>query len=255
LLDVALEAKAKGVVLHLNNLENLSERDVTNAADILRSLRDTVLLQPGLHTLLVGTTEAVTAATTSHAQLRSVFTVTALEPLPLSDVQELLTARYRHLRLRPNARVTPPVTEEAVAALYPLFRGDLRGLFKALEEGVNLLIGVTSTKPGSSLHVDELSPGLERRYQALLAATLSPTRAEQVEVWVTELGVDATPAQDELKKVWKVSQSGVSQALKDLIQCGSALALPKTGPGVVRYALSGASRLAFGATSTKPRRT
>lgn len=245
LLDLALGANAKGIVLHLNNLENLSERDVDNAADILRSLRDPVLLQPGLHTLLVGTTEAVTAATVAHAQLRSVFTISALEPLPLEDVQELLTARYRHLRVRTNKRITPPVTPEAVAALYPLFRGDLRGLLKALEEGVNLLVGLTGNAPGTSLTDHELGPGLQRRYQALLAATVSTARLDQLTLWASSLGADATPTQDDLKRVWKVSQSGVSQALKDLIDAGYALVLPKHGPGPIQYTLTGASQLAF----------
>lgn len=245
LLDLALKANGKGVVLHLNNLENLSERDVDNAADILRSLRDTVLLQPGLHTLLVGTIEAVTAATASHAQLRSVFTLSVLEPLPLEDVQALLAARYQHLRLHPNKRATPPVAADAVATLYPLFRGDLRGLFKAIEEGVNLLVGISQGKPGASLRIDELGPGLQRRYQALLAASLSTTRLEQVAAWATKLGADAKPTQDELKRTWKVSQPGVSQALTDLVDAGCVLPLPKQIAGPTRYVLTGVSRLAF----------
>jgi hypothetical protein len=245
LLDLALAGDGRGVILHLNNLENLSERDVDNAADILRSLRDTVLLQAGLHTLLVGTTEAVTAAITSHAQLRSVFTLGVLEPLPLADVQKLLAARYRHLRHEPKRRATPPVAPDAVAELYPLFRGDLRGLFKALEEGVNLLVGLSAGKPGASLTMSELGPGLQRRYQALLAASLSATRFEQVAKWATVLGSDAAPTQDELKQTWEVSQPGVSQALRDLVQTGCVLALPKEKPGPNRYALAGVSRLAF----------
>jgi hypothetical protein len=246
LLDLALEGNGKGIVLHLNNLENLSERDVNNAADILRSLRDTVLLQPGLHTLLVGTSEAVSAATTSHPQLRSVFTLTVLEPFPLSDVQDLLAARYRHLRLPASKRATPPVAPEAVASLYPMFRGDLRGLFKALEEGVNLLVGISGSRPGASLTMDELAVALQRRYQALLAASLSTTRLEQLHAWATKLGVEADPTQDDLKRAWKVSQPGVSQALKDLVQAGCVSTLPRQAPGPTRYSLAGPSRLAFG---------
>lgn len=245
LLDLALAAKAKGIVLHLNNLENLSERDVANAADILRSLRDPVLLQPGLHTLLVGTTEAVTAATSSHPQLRSVFTITALEPLPTAEVQVLLSARYKHLRQHANKRVTPPIAPDGVAMLYPLFRGDLRGLFKALEEGVSMLVGIAKGEPGASLTFDELAPTLQRRYQGVLAASLSATRMQQLAGWASRLGAEATPTQDDLKRTWKVSQPGVSQALNDLADAGCVLALPKQAPGPTRYALTGASRLAF----------
>jgi hypothetical protein len=241
LLDLALGADAKGIVLHLNNLENLSERDVENAADILRSLRDPVLLQAGLHTILVGTTEAVTTATTSHAQLRSVFTLLVLDSLPLQDVQKLLAARYRHLRQHTNKRPIPPVSEAAVETLYPLFRGDLRGLLKALEEGATLLVGVAS--PGSSLTMHELAPALQQRYASLLAASLSATRFQQMTNWAEKLGCNAMPTQDDLKKLWKVSQAAVSVALKDLIQAGCVVTLPKQG--VMRYALTGVSQLAF----------
>jgi hypothetical protein len=240
LLDLCVDAGGKGVVLHLNNLENLSERDVVKAADILRSLRDPVLLQPGLHTILVGTSDAVTTATTSHAQLRSVFTLQVLEPLPLADVQRLLAARYRHLRLHANKRPLPPVADEVVSSLYPMFRGDLRGLLKALEEGVTLLVGIGKA-PGSPLTMTELEPALQQRYESLLRATLSTTRLQQLTTWATKLGCDATPTQEELKKTWKMSQAAVSQALKDLIQAGCVVALPKQGP--MKYALSGVSLL------------
>jgi hypothetical protein len=229
-------------VLHLNNLENLSERDVANAADILRSLRDPVLLQSGLHTILVGTTEAVTAATMSHAQLRSVFTLLVLEPLPLDDVQKLLVARYRFLRQHSNKRAISPVADEVVSTLYPLFRGDLRGLLKALDEGVTMLVGVGS-KPGTSLTMKELGPALQQRYESVLTAAVSSARLAQLTTWVAKLGRESAPSQEDLMRVWKISQASVSQALKDLVHAGCAVPLPKQG--IMKYALSGVSRLAF----------
>ncbi len=157
LLDLAL-ANGRGVVLHLNNLENLSDKGVANAADILRSLRDPVLLQAGLHVLLVGTAEAVTAATTAHQQLRSVFSLLTLEAMPLEDVQALLAARYRHLVLDARRAPTPPAAPDAVATLYPLFHGDLRGLLKALEEGVSLLVGLVGDAPGAPVALRPCGP-------------------------------------------------------------------------------------------------
>ena len=237
---------AKGIVLHLNNLENLSDRDVANAADILRSLRDPVLLQDGLHVLLVGTTEAVTAATTAHAQLRTVFSLLTLEAMPEPDVQALLDARYRHLVRDVSRPATPPVAPAAVAALYPLFRGDLRGLFKALEEGVTLLVGLVGDAPGASLQVDALRPALQRRYADLLAQTLSPTRQRQLTAWARELGPEASPTQEKLRRLWKLSQPAVSQALRDLDRAGYAGPLPRCGAEATAYALMGSSRLIFG---------
>ena len=242
LLDLSQQEGARGIVLHLNNLENLSDRDVANAADILRSLRDPVLLQPGLHTILVGTTEAVTAATTSHAQLRRVFTLSIIEPLPSSDVRRLLAARYEHLRHDEERPVVSPVEDSVVTTLYPFFRGDLRGLLKALEEGVNQLVGVGSS-PGTSLGMKDLSPVLKQRYESLIAATVSSVRLGQLRTWAAELGTSATPSQEDLKSLWKVSQAAVSTALKDLIAAGCVVALPRES--VSTYSLSGASRLAL----------
>jgi hypothetical protein len=245
LLALAREAGAGGVVLHLNNLENLSDRDLANAADLLRSLRDPVFMQAGLHTILVGTSEAVTAAIAQHAQLRSVFTMTILEALPLTDLQKLLRARYEFLRDDPKTRVTSPVSADAVEALYPLFRGDLRGLIKALEEGVALLVGVVGTKPGASLALEELRPALQRRYEEQLALELSTKRVHQLSIWAKQLGPDATPTQDDLKRLWKLTQPGVSQGLKEMIAVGRVVALPRQGGEAKTYALSGASRLVF----------
>ena len=154
---------AKGVVLHLNNLENLSERDLLNAADVLRSLRDVVLMLDGLHVLLVGTDEAVQGAVGRHPQIRSVFRLVSLAPLPLADVEALLGRRYAHLALEKGRRPVPPVDRAGIAALYPLFRGDLRGFLKALEEGVTLLAGLSAT-PGVTLTWEDLKPALRERY-------------------------------------------------------------------------------------------
>src|SRR5437867_6187310 len=95
LLSLVRGSGARGVVLHLNNLENLSERDAKHAAEILRSLRDTVLLQEGLHIILAGTNDAVVTVTGTHAQVRSVFsTPLTLEPLSIRVVQSLLDSRH-----------------------------------------------------------------------------------------------------------------------------------------------------------------
>lgn len=245
LLDLAGEAGAHGVVLHLNNLENLSDRDLRNAADILRSLRDPVLLQNGLHVILVGTTEAVSSTIMTHAQLRSVFSIQTLGPLPIGDVQALLAARYKHLAIDSATKVLPPVTERTVGRLYALFRGDLRGLLKALEEGVSLLVGLVGKHPGAPIPLDALREVLQARYFDILSQTLSSARQRQLQAWATTLGPAYTPTQDELKTLWRVSQPAVSQALSDLGATGYVIPLPRRGLEPGKYAFTGVSRLIF----------
>lgn len=245
LLELVAAAGARGIVLHLNNLEILSERDAAAAADILRSLRDPVLLQPGLHLILAGTTDAVTTVVTRHAQVRSVFaSPLLLDPLPPADVAALLAARYAHLRLDPAHVPVPPIAPEAVEALYPFFQGDLRALLRALEEGAMLLLGM-GVSPGAPLLLDDLRPALQRRYEAELAAALEPVRADQLRGWAAG-GVAAPQTQDSLRRLWHLSQPATSNAVRDLIERGYAIALPRRGGAPIEYLLAGPSRLIFG---------
>jgi len=244
LLELVAAAGARGIVLHLNNLEILSDRDAVAAADILRSLRDPVLLQPGLHVILAGTTDAVTTVVTRHAQVRSVFaSPLLLEPLPPTDVTALLAARYAHLQLESGRPPVPPIAPEAVDALYPLFQGDLRALLKALEEGAMLLMGV-SASPGVPLVLDELRPGLQRRYEVELAAALEPVRVGQLRAWAAA-GVAAPQTQESLRRLWHLSQPATSNAVRDLIERGYAIALGRRGSAPTEYLLAGPSRLIF----------
>lgn len=145
LLRYAISQGARGIVLHLNNLENLSEADASRAADLLRGIRDQALLHDGLHLIVVGTTDAVRTVVQSHTQIRSVFSnPLVLEPLVLADVEKLLVNRYGALQLDQSRPWHPPVETAVVQRLYELFRGDLRGLLKALEDGITSLLGLTS---------------------------------------------------------------------------------------------------------------
>lgn len=243
LLVLARSAGARGVLLHLNNLENLGERDARRAAEILRSLRDPVLLQDGLHILLAGTAEMVNAVTGTFAQVRSVFASPIdLAPLAADQVLALLDARYAHLRLAPRKPIVAPVAPAAIRALYPMFRGDLRSLFKVLEEGSSLLLGVT--RAGASIPLAELRPALRQRYTSVVAA-LEPRRQKQLQLWARR-DVESLQTQRSLKTLWKVSQPAVSSAVKALEGDGFVVALPREGAEPTRYALSGVARIVFG---------
>jgi len=140
LMTLVRNSDARGVLVHLNNLENLTEAEAHDAGRILRDLRDPVLQHTGLHFLLVGTTEAVDAVL-KEPQLRSVISIVPLGPLPLDDVFALLDARYRHLTVDPQRPLVPPASPDAVEALYGLFRGDVRGVLAALDDGVTPNLG------------------------------------------------------------------------------------------------------------------
>jgi hypothetical protein len=250
LMGLVRGSDARGVVLHLNNLENLSESDATGAAEIMRSLRDPMLMHDGLHMVLVGTIEAVNTVVNTHPQVRTTFSTLVLEPLEITDVHRMLAERYAHLTMEERP-VVPPVTKEAVDALYRLFGGDLRGLLKALDDGVTPLIGITGTEstvgatPVRPLTIDELRPVLQQRYAAHLASLPEQNRVQQLTRWgATAPG--QTHTQKSLKELWGVSQAAVSGALAFLTQQGYVIALPRSGAGPTQYSLSGVARLIFG---------
>ena len=253
LLALVRQSEARGVLLHLNNLENLSEAESADAAEILRSLRDSLLLHDGLHYIVVGTTDAVVSVVNTYPQIRSVFsTPLLLDPMPVRDVHELLKARYEHERLDPTRPVMPPVDAQAVEELYALFEGDLRGLLKALDDGTALLVGLEGVPPEGAasrqvapLTLDALRPVLQQRYAAVLAHDLDARRTEQLASWGRH-DPASTQTQKSLAALWKIQQASVSIALAALQRQGYVVALPRVGAQPIQYALSGVSRLVFG---------
>ena len=100
LLALVQASEARGLVLHINNLEKLSDADTERAGTILRDLRDLMLMHNGLHVIVVGTDDAVQAALSTHTQVRSTFHVMALNAFPIADAHSLPEQRYAHARER-----------------------------------------------------------------------------------------------------------------------------------------------------------
>ena len=253
LLVLVRESDARGIVLHLNNLENLSEADVERAGTILRDLRDPLLMHNGLHMIVVGTHEAVRSAVLTHAQVRATFSVVPLEPFPLNDVHAVLEHRYAHMRLDAKSAVIPPIEKRAITALYDLFRGDLRGLLKAMEDGVTPNIGLAplptrTRRPRAPsirpLSFDEIRPTLQQQYAEDLASLNEEGRIAQLVAW-GKRDATAQHTQKSLGALWKVSQPAVSQALTYLVRQGYVASLPRNGAEPRQYELTGLSRLIF----------
>lgn len=246
LLRYAIGQGARGIVLHLNNLENLSEADASRAADLLRGIRDQALLHDGLHLIVVGTTDAVRTVVQSHTQVRSVFcNPLVLEPLGLADVEQLLANRYAALQLDQSRPWHSPVETAVVERLYELFRGDLRGMLKALEDGITALLGLTSAGAEvAPVGLEDLLLTLLQRNQAELQEQLGDTAWERLLAWA-QVDAAAVQTQAQLVELWQVKQPSVSQTLQQLIEAGAVEALPRRGREAIQYLMTGISRLAF----------
>lgn len=257
LMNMVRSSDGRGVVVHVNNLESLSEADAVEGAEVLRGLRDPMLLHEGLHLIFVGTTDAVNITLNTHTQVRSIFRVIPLEPLNISDVHGLLEARYNHLKKAPGKAVVPPAEKAAVDTLYALYRGDLRGMLKALEDGVSPLLGLTGTGTAEAagevrpITEEEIRTVLQERYAQQLSSLPEQTRVDQLVTW-GQHDPNSIQTQQSLMDLWGVSQGAVSAALKYMVQQGFVVPLPREGRGAIRYILSGTGRIIFGGRPSFP---
>jgi hypothetical protein len=244
------QSEARGIIVHVNNLETLTEAESRRAGEILRGLRDPLMMHPRLHLVFVGIQDALSRTLTSFPQLRNVVSITPIAALDLPTVRELLRARYEHLQANPDEPVVPPAGEEAVAVLHDLYRGDLRGLLKALEDGVRPLLGLVGVNEAGAaepLPLEAILPVLKERYNRDLDGLPEQTRVEQLRAWGKKCP-DKAMTQQDLVELWGVAQPTVSRALQYLGENAYVVALPREGREEGRYVLSGTARLIFAAT-------
>ena len=243
--------RVPGIVIHLNNLENLAEARQETATRVLRDLRDTALMNAGFHYLFAGTDDAIRAVITGEERLRSVVNNPgSLEALTLEEVGRLLERRYEHLRHFDNQPVHPPVTPEALGAVYNVFRGNLRGLLLALDEAARILIGRTAD-PTSGMALADVGPVLSAIYERKMQADLDETQQDQMGK-IAVRGLDASFTARQMEKPFGLRYTATNSALGDLVAKGY---LEEAGGGPRggaqgrpsrRFRLTGAGRIAFG---------
>lgn len=242
--------RASGILVHLDNLENLSDEDAAAAARIVRDLRDPLLMGEGCHFVLVGTDEAIRTVVTSTRQVRDVFSLPRpLRPLGIPEIRELLRRRYEHLRVDARRPVGAPVSDEAVADLHALFGGNLRGLLLALEDAAGALIEYGGAA-GNPMSRDAVRFVLRGRYQEGIEANLEPADARYLHQLAAARLFDGF-TQAGLVELWGVGQGAVSKILKRLEAAGYVTsrgvdrAAGERGRPEKRYAVTAVTRLAF----------
>jgi len=244
LLNYALQKGAKDVLLHLNNLENLSETNTQDAADVLRDIRDSALMLDGLHVIVVGATDAVRTVVNRHPQIRSVFSnLMILKKLTLSNVYELLNNRYQALQIDANQPFRNPVEDSVVEKLYDVFRGDLRGVFKSLEDGMQTLLLDMTDNVALPASLNDLLSVLRKQNREELKEELGPTNWRRILRWaVADSGSIQT--RTTLSGIWDLDIEEVSETMEKLIDSGTVEALPKRPECESEYLLTGKVRLA-----------
>jgi hypothetical protein len=230
----------EGIIVHLNNMENLPDKDGEATGRMLRDLRD-LFLRDGYHYLLVGTPDIVRTAIAPHAQLRSVFTVCdPLAALTLDEFIRLLRRRYQYLRLNTRKPALAPVAMNALSELYSLFAGDLRGILNALDYSADLLLGYTGRTPASPLKRENIHAVLRQRYRTEAAARLTDAAFEYLETLAGD--ADVTFQQADMAGRWRVSQAFVSRTLAEWQRFGYVREVSREGRRLI-YGLTGPAKV------------
>lgn len=133
--------------------------------------------------------------------------------------------------------------DEAAAAVYDLFHGDLLGALRTLEQGCLALAGLTEGEPVRPLNYRELTATLRPVYAAEMLSDLSDTMVERMRE-IAEIREDgATQAQ--LKEAWRVTPQRVSQVVGQLEQRGYVRQVGTRGRSKL-YTLTGTGIIARG---------
>ncbi|MDO8944067.1 MAG: hypothetical protein Q7U75_12840, partial [Desulfobacterales bacterium] len=209
---------ARRVLLHINNLENLTAQDARAAAVLMQQVRDT-LLTDYAHWVFVGATGIEQTVFGATPQVASIIPLSVpLPPLTSSEVADLLSRRYVHLKS--GIRFTPPVEPVVAGALYERFRGDLRGFLNLLARAVQLH---ASSAPGETVSAEEIIALTAPLYRAAVVPNLvSPddyahlARVAGGQPWTTEFRVTdlESPAPA------RFTQSAASKLVRRLITSG-----------------------------------
>lgn len=251
-LVVDLEGIA-GIIIHLNNLENLADAQQREAARVLRDLRDTGLRYPGLHYLIVGTDEAIQAVITAEERLRSIMSNPgSLRPLRLDEVEEVLERRYQHLRIFDDQPLHRPVSPEGLHLVHSVFRGNLRGLLQALDEASRHLIG-RGDDPAAAMKPEELGPVLTSIYQRKLETELDAEQQARIRLIAEHGGgLDGRVTAKQMEEPFGLKYTATNNALSDLVRKGYVEEDPETaqstggGRPSRQFRLTGTGRMALG---------
>jgi len=229
-----------GVLIHVNNLENLTEEDAEEASALLRDLRDHLLL-PGGHWIFGGAS-GVDAVFRRFAQVDGIFPAAeTLRPLSPANIEVLLTRRYEHLAIDGKTMIAP--IDPAVAArLYSLYQGDLRNFLRLLADAAERGLGLASARP---MTVEEVIRHTAPDYAHALRARIGETDLAYLQTITATLATPPEFRVTDAARVLRMKQASASQ-LVDRLQKAGVLRRVRAAGRSVYYSPVGAVLVASG---------
>jgi hypothetical protein len=233
------------VLIHVNNMENLTREAAADAADLMQDVRDCFLADHG-HWLFVGTTGIEHDVFRARPQVSGIIPFSVrLGPLTPTQVESLITRRYEHFAL-PTSSV-PPVAAADAATLYERYHGQLRQFLSLLSNAVQRH---AAHSPGQPLTVADvvntmatlkfeqgLVPAANRADAEYLRATLAG-KPHTSEFRVKELQVANQP----------MTNGAASKVTQRLVEAGVVRESRRSGPSVYYQVAQGDYSIALGMT-------
>ncbi len=228
----ALTNRREGFVVHINNIDAVSDENPRKVRQLLDEARE-LLIQPGIVSILCASPAFQSDVIGSRQRLLDVITtLNPVERLRPFEFIEAVRARYQHF-LADEAAFIEPVHDDALQSLYNLFDGDMRNTFQVAVDAI----------VQSSLTQTETSTLEERGVLALVAAKLEAQYDQLVDSerkivsYLLEHG--ESPSQGALKESIDSPQPTVSHATRRLenkrwiatSQQGTRLSYELTGYG------------------------
>lgn len=204
------------VLVHVDNLENLSRDDVTAAAGLMQDVRDAFLVEHS-HWLFVGTTDIEGQIFRATPQVSGIipFAVT-LEPLDRAQVAELLERRYRHLQR--GVRPAPPVAPEVAATLYARYHGHLRDFLRLLSGAVQRQANIA---PGTPLGADDVVTLVQSRYyRDVLVKRIGQADAEHLRTVLAGKPHETEFRAADIKLTTGMSHTAAGKLIRRLLEAG-----------------------------------
>jgi hypothetical protein len=239
-----------GFIVHLNNLENLSDAQEQTAPLVVRDLRD-LFLAEGFHWLLVGTNEALQVIVDAQPQVRGIFPPPrSLAALTTDDVMTILQRRYDALRVDPSQPAIPPIEPDVVRTVYELYEGDLRGTFSALDMVATELLGLSHRGVRAPLGHEEVLNVLRHTVRESLEAQCPPDVLAILRKLAAAFPADAF-IQSEAQRVTGDSPASISNYVRFLLGRGmihevGTRAAKGRGRRATEYRVSRLATLAYG---------
>lgn len=214
-LDYLTEASGRRVLIHVNNMENLSREDAASAAGLMQDLRNT-FLESSAHWLFVGTTGIEDAIFRASDQVSGIipFAIT-LGPLSADDVGALLELRYRHFQK--GQRLIPPVSTEVAKALYARYEGHLRQFLSLLSNAAQRHAGHA---PGIPLGAQDVLGTMATTLFEQLCRKIERQDAEYLRNAVRGMPFDAEFRVKEVHGANAMSQPAASKLVARLAAAG-----------------------------------